>query len=103
MPALQFSRRPCVIGGQTAPNDWSIFVNGKKIGRVLFYNKGATGTHCWQWSVTTYPSKSGQTESLEQAPEQIKAVVPPLVIDGELQMSGKTAHRLFSRIKAPVP
>jgi hypothetical protein len=73
----RFTRRHCIIGGQSAPDDWSILRDGQLIGRVLLQDHmPVDAPDRWRWSLFSppaYPGASGLARSMEDALEAVKA------------------------------
>ena len=68
---LALSMRPCVIAGETAPDDHSIICDGVTVGRILRGHMPPDGND-WSWHITCHlrPARadhSGHTNSLEAA------------------------------------
>jgi hypothetical protein len=70
--------RPCVIGGETAPNDYSVIEDDHVVGRIYLAQSGAS--HAWVWSVTVgIPSTAyGRAPSLDQAKAEFRAAFEAL-------------------------
>ena len=80
-----WSRRPTLIGGRTAPDDWSVLRDGVAVGRVHPRPYMVDGPKL-TWSTWTLPSQSGSAETLEDALEAIRQAVEGLP-DPEYRMA----------------
>src|SRR5262245_890733 len=70
--------RPCVIAGETAPDDYSVVEDGKIVGRV--YRDTGNRAEAWVWSVTIgIPSTAyGRSPSRDQAKADFRAAFDQL-------------------------
>jgi len=86
-----FTRRPCVIGGEVAPDDWSILFDGVLVGRVrMEANAPAWIDDRWQWATILVPAQSGRSPSLGAALSAIKASVLQHVAEqGQIILAGE--------------
>lgn len=71
------SLRPTLIGGETAPGDYTVIWDGLQIGRI-FKAAGVGGHEAWSWSVSlpNIPQPSfhrGKAASLEEAKALFRA------------------------------
>jgi hypothetical protein len=82
---MQFTKTPCVIGGQTADQDWLIKWGGHDIGRV--HMRSINNERSFNWSTGTYPAGSGNEPSENLALAALKAFIERLPFP--VKMAGK--------------
>jgi hypothetical protein len=70
-----FRLRPCIIGGESRPDDYSVVtLDGETIGRI--YKTGSARTEAWVWSITVNipgVAANGRTLSLDDAKKAFRA------------------------------
>lgn len=105
--SLQLTMRPCVIGGETAPDDWEVICDGVSVGRITKGYMPPDG-NAWNWSITCHlfqarQDHSGRAASLDEAKRDWKAkwdeVDPD--IETERRLHANYAERM-ARIGKPV-
>lgn len=69
-----WTRRPTVIGGQTAPDDFVIQRGGQSVGRVC-RAVALPGTRPFHWMTWTYPSANGRSETFDQALHELREAI----------------------------
>ena len=69
-----WTRRPTIIGGQTAAGDLTILRHDQEVGRV-FPSTAIAGTSPYQWSTWTYPCDNGRADSLSDALHQLREAI----------------------------
>lgn len=68
-----FTKRPTVIGGNTARGDWTVSYKGREIGRVL---PVGNQENVFMWSLNRcHPPAKGYCNSESKALDEIKAEV----------------------------
>ena len=71
----EWSRKLCVIAGETRPNDWSVLHHGKIVGRVKKEHDPFNDAKPWCWSKTVGTGANGRVDSLEEALQAVRAKV----------------------------
>src|SRR5665647_1754305 len=74
---LPLTMRPCVIAGETAPDDWSVICDGVAVGRILKGFMPPDGK-AWSWPITCHlrtsrADRSGSAASFDEAKADFKA------------------------------
>ncbi len=84
-----WTRRMTMIGGQTAPDDWTILRRGQVVGRV-HRGRLVNGAIRIHWSTMLYPCDRGWCDTVEGAQEQLRAAIRARWPDevGPLPMAG---------------
>ncbi|QBF32122.1 hypothetical protein [Thalassococcus sp. S3] len=93
----EFTYSLCIIGGQTAPDDYVVRYRGQtwEVGRVMFYDSGPQQR--WQWSTFTYPCANGVAYSLNVALDELKVAIMALPEEARCKHNGPGAGRRRSR------
>ncbi len=88
-----WTRRPCIIGGQTAPDDFTIYRHKQAVGRVC-RAVALPGTRPFHWMTWTHPCANGRAETFDQALHELREAIrhrwPDEIEAGPLQ---GTVHR----------
>jgi hypothetical protein len=70
-----FRLRPCIIAGESRPDDYSVVtLDGEVIGRI--YKTGDARTEAWVWSITVNipgAAANGRTLNLDDAKKAFRA------------------------------
>lgn len=69
-----WTRRPTLIGGQTAPDDVTVLRHAQAVGRVT-RSVAIRGAAPYAWMTWTYPADSGRAQSLDEALDQLRAAI----------------------------
>lgn len=69
-----WTRRRTVIGGQVCPDDWTVRLDGRDVGRVLL-GYGSRGGREWIWASWGRTPENGRVETLEEALECVRRSV----------------------------
>jgi hypothetical protein len=93
--------RPCVIGGETKPDDYSVIWDGLTIGRIYRYAGSGAGDR-WAWSaglsvIPQQPRWRGLAGSLKEAKEAFRRawdeIRPELTYDNLKEARDRQADR----------
>lgn len=69
-----WTRRPTLIGGQTAPDDVTVLRHDQAVGRVT-RSVAIQGAAPYAWMTWTYPADNGRAQSLDDALDQLRAAI----------------------------
>lgn len=69
-----WKRKPTIIGDRPCKDDWSIYWDGKDVGRVFYDPQSAMGDEDWRW-VATGAGKHGRTCTMEEALARVRFAV----------------------------
>ena len=78
----RWTRRPTVINGQAAPNDWIILRDGVALGRV-YQAPYIPGTPAFWWGSWTHPPQQGRVETMAAALQACRTAIGDLPIPRE--------------------
>lgn len=73
-PDDMWKRRLTVIGGQTAPGDWTVYRGRQCVGRIQ-PAIGAVDLPAYEWSTGTDPGFRGRADTIEQAQVDLRAAI----------------------------
>lgn len=80
-----WTRKRTLIGGRSAPEDWTVFCGKQACGRVQVIHSPATASRMiWAWSAWCYPAANGSCTNLEEG----CALVREAVLAAKGRMSG---------------
>jgi hypothetical protein len=81
-----WTRKPTLIGGKTAPDDWLVLCQGQACGRVYLTHSAVSEARTrMEWSALSYPGGHGPCETLEEGCHQVR---DRIVADGG-RMAGR--------------
>ncbi len=71
-----WTRKPCVIGGQAAPDDWLVLWCGQDCGRVhLTYSPINAQRAVWAWTAWCDPAADGRCDTLAEGCDLVRRSV----------------------------
>lgn len=75
----RWTRRPTIIGGQVAPDDWIVLRDGVALGRV-YRRPYIPGTPAFWWGSWTHPPQQGHVETMDAALEMCRRAIGDLPV-----------------------
>lgn len=69
-----WTRRPTLIGGQTAPDDFTVLRRDQPVGRVT-RAVAIPGATPFAWMTWTYPADNGRAQTLDEALDQLRCAI----------------------------
>lgn len=79
---IRWSRRPSVISGHSAPDDWIILRDGVALGRV-YRPPFIPGVPVFWWGTWTHPPEQGRVETMDAALEACRRAIGDLPVPRE--------------------
>lgn len=71
-----WTRQRTLIGGQTAPDDWTVLRDGRAVGRVMqVFSPVNENRAAWAWFAWCHPASDGRCNTLGEALEQVRQAV----------------------------